>query len=112
MPSQPQHSRQARHNEEVSSALSQVGHARDWEVTTLFYAVVHLVESRAAPDHHCRDHNERESFVLANFPAIYADYKALFMMCHLVRYRCMQMDPPKLVQAQQWYAAIKNTLSA
>lgn len=112
MPSHTQHSQQAQHNEQVSSFLSQAGHARDWEVTTLFYAVVHLVEAKAAPSHHSGDHNERERFVLTNYPSIYPDFKSLTTMCHLVRYRCMQMDLAKLSEAQQWYTSIKQALAA
>lgn len=112
MPTRTQHALQARHNERVTQTLSQAGYARDWEVTALFYSAVHLLEAKAAPDRHSRDHNERESFVLANFPAIYSDYKALFTMSLLVRYRCMRIDLPKLTQVQRWYATIKDTLSA
>ena len=71
MSSEPQHLKQARHNEAVTRLLTASRWAADWEVITLFYAAVHLVEAKAAESNvHSAGHAARVKFLHACYRAV------------------------------------------
>ena len=82
------HVKQSTHNYDSNRYLAQENpRYRDWEVTTLFYSVVHIVDSYLAnynkkPRAHC----QRKKFVRLTLCEIYDDYCCLESLSRKARY--------------------------
>lgn len=69
----------------------------DWEVVSLFYAAVHLVEALLATRGvHSNDHHERRRQVLRILPAAHGAYRQLEILSRDARY-----SPEGLVTTQR-----------
>ncbi len=93
MPSPEQHQRQAAHNQSFALSLDLATTPyRDWVVTAVFYAALHLVEWFLTSQGHVsrRDHQLRDSYLarFAQLRAIYADYTELRFQSEAARYEC------------------------
>ena len=81
------HARQSAHNQDAQRYLSESSQYLDWEITALFYSVLHAIdEYLASVDKKPRNHVERKTLVRENLPGVYDDYRALYALCRKVRY--------------------------
>ena len=130
MPTKDQHVRQSFHNHNVSGLLARyTGQALDWEVTTLFYSAVHMVEARIdmvmakvhtdeARMNYSRmsakaktRHGLRQEFVDTYFEQAKAAYRALSAKCRRVRYECMPLTQLDVDSARIWHEEVKKVLA-
>lgn len=81
------HAKQSAHNRDAQLRLSKHSQYRDWEITALFYAVMHMIdeylESIGKAPH---NHAERNSLVRAELQHVYQDYYDFYALCIRVRY--------------------------
>jgi hypothetical protein len=111
MPSKASHLRQAAHNETVVHVLTVSGAAADWEVVTLFYAAVHLVEAKAANGNlHSTLHTTRSKFVHRCYRAAFIDFEHLLQLAKRARYDCARIVAADVVQARAWLTNIRAVL--
>lgn len=81
------HARQSAHNQDAQRHLSASSQYPDWEITALFYSVVHVIDEYLASIGKApRDHGERKTLVRENLRHIYRDYRSLYILCRKVRY--------------------------
>ena len=89
MPSQANHVRAARANEELARHLLSTSW-NNWATVAAFYSALHWVDAFLASrlNHHPADHRVREQLVAttADLRPIYGHYRALFRRCNQVRY--------------------------
>jgi hypothetical protein len=85
---------------------------RDWAVTHLFYAAIHLVQAHAYQysSHFPASHDERDRYVMAYLPAIEADYDMLRQASQSARYRLWDPAPGDVALAHEWFSAIQAEL--
>lgn len=81
------HARQSAHNQDAQCYLSESSQYPDWEITALFYSVIHIIdEYLESVGKKPRNHGERRALVRENLPDVYKDYRALYALCRKVRY--------------------------
>lgn len=81
------HARQSAHNQGAQRYLSESSQYMDWEITALFYSVVHVIdEYLASIGKKPHSHDERRTLVRENLRHIYRDYRSLYILCRKVRY--------------------------
>lgn len=81
------HARQSAHNQGARRRLSASSQYLDWEITILFYSVLHVIdEYLESVGENPHSHHERKKMVRENLPHIYNDYRALYALCTKVRY--------------------------
>ncbi len=108
------HTTQSIHNKDTSDFLNTKTPAYiDWEITSLFYSALHLVndycdKNKMIPP---SDHHERKEFVKNNLPSSYPSYKKLFDLSIKSRYTVgNKMNPSFLNIAKNNYIAFKSSL--
>ena len=82
---------------------------RDWEVITLFYSALHLVE-RYCEVHGItipKSHNEREETVSKWLDFIIVDYLNLYTLSKNARYES-RINSTDLIDAQAYYSTIEH----
>ena len=87
MPALQQHISQAIRNEEFADAISDLQtRFTQWEITALFYAVLHYMDAfLATRGHHPSNHRERRRFV-ADFTNLHREYENLYDLSMKARY--------------------------
>ncbi len=117
-PSQQEHKEQACVNLEVASFMeeqdidSRGGPAYDWVVTTLFYAALHLIESKLAEqDLHCSSHYQRRKAVHNCLPSISDHYQDLYHASRSARYNCETIDGEDAACFQAVFAHIADFIT-
>ena len=81
------HAKQSSHNHDVQRILSGHPLCRDWEITALFYSLIHVIDGYmisvgAEP----QDHRRRKRLVRQNLPHVYEDYDRFYNLCLRARY--------------------------
>jgi len=117
MPTKIEHLKQAMHNTDVSTLLGgSACSACDWEVTTLFYSVVHLIEAKMGTlglPHNSRErHKYRKQFVHSFYRQVAADYDALYTKCRRARYDCIDVTPQHVADARKRHEALRKALAS
>lgn len=89
----------------------------DWEIITLFYSVLHHVDSvfcerrstgLTIPEP--KDHKERRKLVVRHLTQIADDYKVLDALSQWARYEEVQITPQILTEAKNCYSSIVSFL--
>ncbi|XZI01426.1 hypothetical protein ACSW9P_15535 [Clostridium perfringens] len=91
MPSKSNHVEQYKKNKELSNTeLFNKPENRDWKITLLFYAGMHLVDSHYAVLYHPKTHKKRKEILntFSNYRDIIDDYENLEMLSRKARYDC------------------------
>jgi len=108
------HAQQGIHNKDTSDFLNtKTPTYIDWEITSLFYSALHMVDSycdknQMAPP---RNHRERIEFIKNNLPSSYSPYKKLFDLSTKSRYVIgNRMVHASLKIARSCYDAFKSSL--
>ena len=92
MPTRARHIAQAEHNEDLYRHLGAVSPEYiDWQVTCLFYAVLHYVDAYLAPLVHPATHAERDNWISreAILRIIRPDYRELRSRSEDARYNAV-----------------------
>ena len=81
------HAKQSSHNHDVQRILSKHPLCRDWEITALFYSLLHVIDGYmisigAEP----QNHSHRRCLVRQHLPHIYEDYDRFYNLCLRARY--------------------------
>ena len=91
MDTQRWHKTQAAHNQKFSNDISAIlpNQYRDWEIISMFYAALHLVDKYFSNNDvpMPTGHRSRELKIQSVLPAIYDDYMDLFRLSMDSRYR-------------------------
>ena len=106
------HRKQCLRNENVQTYLSLKNpNFIDWEITTIFYASLQVVDDYLLSNHSLipANHFERIRHVRNLIPTIRSDYNNLKMLSEKARYISAVL-PPELTAAKQYYGNIKNAL--
>ena len=81
------HAQQSAHNRGAQRHLSGRPLYADWEITSLFYSVLHAVDEYLfAMGEEPRSHPARNKLVSEKTPHIRKEYHALYALCRKVRY--------------------------
>lgn len=83
---------------------------RDWEIITLFYSALHLIESYLRDHGHPiipKSHQTRENLVKQYLNDIFESYSALYILCKTARYDALVTDND-LDAANYYYIRIKQ----
>jgi len=101
MPAEGRHVAQAEHNEELFGLLGQSSPAFiDWQITALFYSVLHYVEAYLATlgavGTHLESHQQRSRYVArdAFLRPYFIDYQELKDRSEDARYRLIRFEAP------------------
>jgi hypothetical protein len=113
MPIEPWHRSKNVHNLKVSSHL-RVRNPEfvDWEVTSIFYAAVQLVDAYIAkndPANFPDRHYKRNLWIQKNLSTIHPTYMKLFALSQASRYDT-DMTEFDRTDAMKWYNMIEPTL--
>lgn len=95
MPSKEKHIKQYKKNKELSNTeLLSKDENRDWKITLLFYAGVHLIDSYYADSYHPQTHTTRKNYLhrVSTYRDILDDYENLEMLSRKARYDCEFID--------------------
>lgn len=110
------HKIQSQHNDHTNSFLFSVTPLyQDWEITTMFYSVVHLVN--AYLDIHLtkypRTHNQREQLIDQYLQQIATDYYTLKDICQRARYlvETTKLQPNEITEARRCQQTIISEIS-
>jgi hypothetical protein len=111
--SQQQHLQKAQHNSQLSAALARLAQPYlDWQVTTLFYGAVHLLQAYfvAKTNQYPQSHQERDELIGRDphLTAIFADYRELKQLSVSCRYMCWPTNAHDVNQAQKHLATIRQ----
>lgn len=81
------HTKQSAHNVDAQQHLSESGQHIDWEITALFYSVIHAIDGYLSSiDASPQNHTERKMLVRRELRRIYKQYCAFYTLCIKVRY--------------------------
>ena len=87
MATQPQHKKQAEHNQAFLKSIDADGFP-DWYATVAFYKALHLVEMLLRKKKkRSNNHVVRNRVLRTEFLAVWRDYKTLYSFSRLARYR-------------------------
>lgn len=108
-----QHLQKAAHNWQLSSALKTLdGDYKAWEIITVFYAAVHLVQAylRAKTTAYPQTHQERDELIVADpgLNAIHRQYRELKRLSVIARYFCLPTNDYDVGEARRQYTAIET----
>lgn len=109
------HDRKKQHDFDTSQFLgSSPNTFVDWEVVTLFYSVLHYVDSylsKAFKIDVVFDHSDRKRLVNFFLPILEKDYRLLYHLGTDARYEQVPMGQNELSKAKTVHAGIKNQLT-
>ena len=109
------HITQSIHNKEVSDFLNKETPAYiDWEITSLFYSALHLVNGYCKKNQLIlpSTHRKRNPFIKKNLPSAYVFYKKLFDLSMKSGYTVgIKMNSSSLGIAKNNYSALQYALS-
>ena len=115
MPNTNEHLAKAQGNKTFAYNLSvTTPTAIGWALTALFYSALHYVEAYNAKYHQHFSRHEDLSREIGRNPVlqpIYDDYKDLLAFSWNARYRPVQYDAAKLVEAKEYHAAVEQVVS-
>ena len=83
---------------------------RDWEIITLFYSALHLIESYLGNHGHPiipKSHQTRENLVEQYLKGIFEIYSEFYILCKTARYDALVTDED-LDAANDYYIQIKQ----
>ena len=81
------HAKQSSHNHDVQRILSKHPLCRDWEITALFYSLLHVIDGYMIPiGAEPQNHSHRRCLVRQHLPHIYEDYDRFYNLCLRARY--------------------------
>ena len=107
------HAAQSRHNERVHDLIhSRTPDYLDWEVTTMFYAALHMIDKRLQDlgETAC-DHRRRLAAVKRCLPKLHEPYSDLYVMSLSARYTGAGIVDANLIRdARRAYEQLKNGL--
>jgi HEPN domain-containing protein len=107
-----QHLAKAQKNRQLSTALeTQLTDYRDWQVITVFYAAVHLVQAylRAKTSAYPQTHQERDELInrLPDLKPLYVPYNELKRVSVKSRYACLPVNQYDVNEARKQYDIIR-----
>lgn len=110
-----QHLDKAARNERLSSELKQLPDGyTEWQVITVFYAAVHLVQAylRAKTTEYPQTHAERDQLIVTMkvLNPIYKPYQELKHMAVTARYACLPTNDFDVKEARKQLAEIRAYL--
>lgn len=105
---------QSAHNKDTSDFLHSVTPTHhDWEIVTLFYSALHLVDKYFLDNGITKPHThpERKNLVRRHLPSIYSSYHKLSGYSHRARYTVgVNIPPNELGQALNHYNVITTNI--
>jgi HEPN domain-containing protein len=106
------HRAKATHNIDVASAIAKLPHdARDWQVTALFYAAVHLIQAyfAAIGSSYPQTHQDRDHAIIQDrrLRKIYNDYRELKQAAVASRYLCWPVNDFDVSEAKRHLAMVQ-----
>ncbi len=117
MPSRKWHEFKRRHNYEANRVLTRRSRGfLDWEITTLFYSALHLIDVQLANvplsgGLHPISHGERRKEVGLNLDATTArDYNALYLLSRKARYEESKISQTEVRTALEKYQGLVKRL--
>lgn len=113
MPSKEKHLEQYRKNINLANSdLLKEEKYRDWRVTTIFYAGMHLLDSSYANMWHPPTHEKRKNFLYdtIKYRDIIDDYENLEMLSRKARYKCVNILEREVESALENLQCIENML--
>ena len=115
MPSTNEHLAKAQGNKTFAYNLGvTTPTAIGWALTALFYSALHYVEAyNAKYGQHFSKHEDLSRDIGRNpvLQPIYGDYKDLLVFSWNARYRPVQYDAARLVEAKEYHAAVEQVVS-
>jgi hypothetical protein len=107
-----EHLAKAQWNEQLSSALKQLPEQYlEWQIITVFYAAVHLVQAylRDKTKMYPQTHEERDRLIssLETLRAIYPNYQELKHLSVTARYACLPTNDFDVKEARQQLTIIQ-----
>ena len=107
------HIGQSSHNFDTKKYLAQVNPLhKDWEVTTLFYSAVHVVDSYLVlvKNTKPRTHAQRRKLVKQELSPIFDDYDLLESLSRKSRYDSspQELTPDEERAAHQWHRSVDD----
>lgn len=108
-----QHRAKAQKNRQLSSDLeAKLADYREWQVTTVFYAAVHLVQAylRAKTSAYPQTHQERDELInrLPDLKPLYVPYNELKRVSVKSRYACLPVNQFDVDEARKQYDIIRQ----
>ena len=109
----PQHLAKAQRNEQLSSELKQLPEQYpEWQIITVFYAAVHLVQAylRDKTKLYPQTHEERDRLISSEkaLNPIYANYQELKRLSVTARYACLPTNEFDVKEARRQLAIIRR----
>jgi hypothetical protein len=85
----------------------------DWEIVTVFYAALHLIDAYFAKNNiHPTDHTDRRHLINnnTNLDPIRNDYKYLYLLSKTARYDRAVMSQKEIQSAITWLSNIEKAI--
>ncbi|MGL5151800.1 MAG: hypothetical protein ACRC7N_14635 [Clostridium sp.] len=83
----------------------------NWKVTIIFYAVVHLIESKVPKDVECNNHSTRYKFINTFITDIVEPYDILYKLSRKARYKCIKIKDRDVKNALVSLKKIEDSIS-
>lgn len=104
MPGKVKHLNQYERNKALSNSVPLTNDEnRDWRITLMFYAAIHLLEASYSNLKHNKTHSDRKDFLKVTNPynSILTDYESLEALSRKARYDCFNIRQNQLEVAQK-----------
>jgi hypothetical protein len=82
----------------------------DWKVTIIFYAAIHLIESKIPTEVPCNSHKDRYNIIQKSYIRIIDPYDNLYKLSIKARYKCIKVKNRDVISALTSLLKIEHSM--